>query len=121
MGLDFALEGIDMPMPRWSYSGFNHFRRSLAKHIGITLDDMQGFGGEEDWSPHRDDPLTLLLDHSDCDGELSPEECAKIAPRLRQVVQEIDWGPYPYDLEHGLLLADVMEKAAKLGKPLIFC
>jgi hypothetical protein len=70
----------------WSYSGFNDFRTHLAKSIGITLDEMNGFGGHIDWPDAKQEPLVILLHHSDCDGRLDYWECEKIAPRLREVI-----------------------------------
>lgn len=36
-------------------------------------------------------PTTLrpLLDHSDCEGEMTPEECAQVAPRLAEIVRTL--------------------------------
>lgn len=106
----------------WSYSGFHRFRRRLAMAaLGIDLDKMRGFvalGEGRSWTKLNDDPITLLLNHSDCDGELSPSECHLIAPRLREIVSV--WSD-DYDRHHALLLAQGMEQAANAGVPLEFC
>lgn len=143
MGIGFNVEGSDVPWskcPHWSYSGFHSFRKLLAKSIGVDLEQMEGFSewnredltvkskGTIPWSTVND-PLVPLLHHSDCDGELSPSECAKIAPRLREVcsawvvnrVTENNKWIDSYDQENGLLLADAMDLAAKTNKPLVFC
>lgn len=123
MGIDFSHCGA-----HWSYSGFHRFRRKLAQDAGLNdLNRMQGFGGwggqsrgEVPWDTVTD-PLAPLLHHSDCNGTLSPEECASIAPRLREIVEkwpdDLEWG---YDRSQGLELARGMEKAARKGKPLKF-
>jgi hypothetical protein len=71
------------------------------------------------------DPIVPLLHHSDCDGELTPEQCAVIAPRLRELVSgwEDEWtaGIENYDKVNALKLADGMDQAVELNKPLIFC
>lgn len=117
MGIDFSHTDAS-----WAYSGFGRFREALAKHEGFDLDDMVGFGGERSWDSVTT-ALKPLLDHSDCDGELSPEDCATVAPRLREVIEAV-WpagGDYSYDRWSGLLLADGMEAAAAAGEPLEFC
>jgi hypothetical protein len=78
---------------------------------------MEGFSGERPWSDVVNDDLIPLLNHSDCDGELSPDECSKIAPRLRAVVAP--W-PEDYDKINALKLADGMEWCVDNQQPLIF-
>lgn len=111
MGLDFSHTDA-----RWSYGGFGNFRRRLANEIGMNLDDMEGFGGNIPFHIYQDD-IIPLLNHSDCDGELTPEECKQVAPRLRELVS--GWED-DYDKSKALDLADGMELAANQGKPLEF-
>lgn len=120
MGLDFSHTNA-----HWAYSGFMRFREALAQHEGIDLDRMEGFRRYGDDRPRVswatvDSPLKALLDHSDCDGEMSPEDCRQVAPYLRKVIHEV-WPGDCYDRENGLLLVDGMEKAAAEGVPLDFC
>ena len=115
----------------WSYSGFHEFRKRLAAAIKIDLEQMHGFAptpGEEPrpfanqpWS-EIDDPIKLLLDHSDCDGELTPAACRWVAPRLRELAR-----PWPaddsdagYDRRMALALAEGMERAAWRDESLEF-
>lgn len=114
MGLDF--EGSKA---HWSYGNFKRFRCRLALEIGIDLDQMAGFA-EKDGISWKDftDPIIPLLNHSDCDGQLSPIECARIAPRLRQLIARWDDG---YDKRQAILLAEGMESCTEAGKPLFFC
>lgn len=111
MGLDF--EGSEA---RWSYIGFNRFRERLAFAIGLELEDLEGFGGTIKPAQVKDD-IKWLLFHSDCDGQISARRCAKVAPRIREIVACWD---ADYDKEQALLLAQGMESCAKHGKPLIF-
>jgi len=117
MGLDFSHSDA-----HWSYSGFMKFRTHLAECTGIDLDMMEGFGGDGEWSPPLTEPIIDLLNHSDCDGELTPEQCKIIAPRLRKIVSEWSDSDYMvmYDKKNALLLADGMEEAAANGEPLEF-
>lgn len=112
MGLDFS--HCDA---HWSYSGFHRFRCKLAKEIGIDLDSMKGFGGKISWDKIKD-PIKPLLNHSDCDGELTSEECREVAPRLRELVK--DWPDDDYDKQKALELADGMEFAAIMNENLEF-
>ncbi len=113
MGIDFS-----HGQARWSYGGFNNFRQRLAQILGFNLNDMIGFGGDLSWDQVHD-PIKDLLDHSDCDGDLSPEQCATIAPRLREMVTA--WPNDEYDKVSALKLAEGMELAAAEGERLIFC
>ena len=114
MGLDFL--GADA---HWLCSGFNRFRVKLGKGISINLDEMGGYGGDISWKELNDDPIIFLLHHPDIDGDLDPKACAKIAPRLRELIK--DWPDEDYDKEQGLLLAKGMEECAKANKTLKFC
>jgi len=103
-------------LPRWSYSGFSFFRTLLADEVGISLSSMQGFGGDGSWL-EVDDDLVPLLNHSDCDGSLSPEDCARVAPRLRELVSRWEGG---YDRDMGLRLAEIMELCVVWDRRLLF-
>lgn len=121
MGLDFAgwKDSAWDDCPHWSYSGFMRFRERLADAIGLKLENtMIGFGGEQPW-PDTKDPLLWLLDHSDCDGDLSPAQCRKLAPRLREIVSS--WPNDDYDRVQAELLSRAMELCAEQKRKLIFC
>lgn len=120
MGIDFSHTGA-----HWAYSGFGRFRDALAEHEGIDLGQMEGFRRHGDDRPRISwdtvtTPLKPLLDHSDCDGEISPEDCAAVAPHLRKVIAAI-WPEGAYDYQSGMELADGMDAAAEAGEPLEFC
>ncbi|MER2057200.1 MAG: hypothetical protein ABTA16_00170 [Niallia sp.] len=112
MGLDFSHTDV-----RWGYSSFNIFRKKLANQIGINLDAMEGFGGDIKFDQFKDD-IIPLLDHSDCDGELTVKECKKVAPRLRELVS--NWDDGDYDKQKAISLAEGMELAVSQGEPLEF-
>lgn len=107
--------------PHWSYSGFHRFRASLAELCGIELDKMGGFGGSRAWPSVESEPLVPLLNHSDCDGELSAEECRVVAPRLRELLPKLS---NDYDRVHGERLAALMDLVVDHGADgatLVFC
>jgi hypothetical protein len=118
MGIDFS--HCDA---HWAYSGFHRFRVRLALEVGIILDSMAGFDSTpaKSWDDieAKDDPIVPLLNHSDCDGVLSPEECRSIAPRLRELVR--NWPAEDYDRYQAEMLAEGMDSAAEEGVALEFC
>ncbi|MBT2477608.1 hypothetical protein [Streptomyces sp. ISL-94] len=122
MGIDFSHGEA-----QWSYSGFAQFRTAIATREGIDLNQMYGYGGERSWDTITS-PLRPLLDHSDCDGNLSPADCTAIASHLHTVVEELwpatlqqDDDPIgTYHRQAGLALADGMEQAAEADEPLEF-
>ena len=120
MGLDF--KGSDVS---FSYGGFHRFRRRVASSAGIMLDKMEGYTGTNPipWSTVNDD-LKYLLDHSDCDGQISAICCGKIAKRLEEII--VTWN-FPvsdieanWHLENARTLVKDMKALAKKNKPLIF-
>lgn len=131
MGLDLRAgredgrRGSD-PWPQWSYAGFNVFRERLARHIGIDLSTMKGFGGEGDWDSVQS-PLRHLLDHSDCQGDLSVEQAAELAPALEEALAEIDRLPdsaddvrWHYDVRAGTALVELLRLCVAERVPVEF-
>ena len=115
MGIRFSPGGAN-----WSYLGFHNFRTRLAGEAGIKLDQMDGFASGEPFVSWNtiDDDIRPLLNHSDCEGELTPEGCAKVAPRLRELVS--NWPDDDYDKINALRLAEGMDEAVKSGENLEF-
>ena len=101
----------------WTYNLFHEFRVKLAHEVGIDLNQMEGFGGDRSFSNYKD-AIIPLLEHSDCEGELTVEDCARIAPRLRQLV--CSWNGDPDQIQ-ARMLAEGMEHAANLNRPFYFC
>ena len=100
MGLDLY-NGISEGV-YWSYDCFHDFRNKLADIIGISLNEMTGFYGTKSWDNVEDD-IVPLLNHSDCDGELSVEECKKVAPRLDEILEKLEDDDYDKKLAKGLV------------------
>ncbi|MFJ8657431.1 hypothetical protein ACIRNU_34475 [Streptomyces rochei] len=115
----------DDPWPQWSYAGFNLFRRRLAAHIGINLDQMRGFGGEGDWSAVTS-PLRHLLDHADNEGELTPQQAVELAPALQQALFALahtvdpDDPYWDYDRRAGMELVELCARCASENIPVVF-
>ncbi|MFE9381355.1 hypothetical protein [Streptomyces sp. NPDC006855] len=73
------------PDVSWSYTGFGMFREWLAQTEGLVLAEMDGFGGDRQWSSVST-TLKPLLNHPDDDGpDLTPAQCASILPRLEAI------------------------------------
>ena len=106
----------------WGYEGFNAFRTKLAREIGISLAGMDGYGGHTMWEdlPNADDPIIPLLTHIDSGGVLTWQECAVIAPRLRELMG--NWlADDDMHKSRGLQLADGMDKVVLTDSELVFC
>ena len=112
MGVDFS-HGVGSR----SYSGFQLFREEIAAEIGINLDEMEGFGGDWLWDG-VEDSVRPLLDHSDCDGHLTPDECRLVAPRLRELAADAAFSRF--NEQFATQLADGMDCAAEAGENLEF-
>ena len=86
-------------------------------------DDGYRRPGARSWDEVTTD-LKPLLDHSDCDGEMTPEECAQVFPRLREIAAA--WPKHgvamsdAFDRKSALALAECMEVCAAGGEQLLF-
>jgi hypothetical protein len=106
MGLDFSHGDA-----HWGYISFNGFRTRLAATTGRTLESF--------WTgQYNDHPLAPLLNHSDCDGEISPEDCARVAPALKAIMEQ--WPENDSDRHKGLLLVEAMQECVVKKEPLEF-
>lgn len=103
----------------WTYSGFGRFRRQLASAAGIHLENMIGYGGQQQWDDA--DVLTVLLHHSDCDGHIEPFHGVALAARIRHLVADWDDDDLDADKHNAMLLAEGLTRAACDGQRLEFC
>jgi hypothetical protein len=71
-----------------SYGGFRAWREKVAETAGFDLNSMIGFGGEAAWK--IDEGLCLILDHSDCEGEIRWWDCLKVALALTKILRKMD-------------------------------
>ena len=101
--------GLDMSHDAWhgAYSAFKRFREEVATAAGIPLVQAaypKEYGGgsrlepdipwdrftaenlQGDWDTPPDDPLFILLVHSDCDGRIPTQYCEHLANRLEQLI-----------------------------------
>lgn len=76
MGLDITCKCEYIGFRAGSYSGFHYWRTILAALNGIDLEKMVGFGGETAWT--EGEAFYELLNHSDCEDELTPSQCREL-------------------------------------------
>lgn len=116
---------VGVPSASQSYGGFHRCRTLLAAEDGIDLESMAGF--TEGGVPWAEVSTTLapLLNHSDCDGELTPAECSVILPRLKEI--RLSWSAadsddqrHGWDLGNLDSLIDVVTYCATVGVNLNF-
>ncbi len=73
-----------------SCTSFNDWRRCLCEAAGYgDLDNYLGFGGDKAWP--ESDILIVLLNHSDCDGEIEWTDCIKLADRLFYMLPDMTY------------------------------
>jgi hypothetical protein len=82
--------GLDTSHNCWHgpYSSFNRFREKLAGLIDIP--DLKAHWDSGQDFPHDIHPL---LNHSDCDGELSVTEAQQVANGLTAILEKKDDNP----------------------------
>lgn len=73
-----------------SYSHFDRFRMAVAAAVGIDLNSMQRFGGSTSWDIFAKDPIRILLEHSDCEGDIAVADLLPLAGRLDEVAKLLD-------------------------------
>jgi hypothetical protein len=125
MGLDFS--HCDA---HWAYSGFNRFRTRLCQELGVDWEAIVGKlfqkmtteeekQADAEFAKIADHDIAPLLNHSDCDGDLSPEQCVSVARALRSLTA--NWPDDDYDKQQAIFLAEGCELAAQNGEKLEFC
>lgn len=104
--------GLDTSHNAWhgAYGSFARWRNELARAAGYGLakqplsEDYPGVTTEQpdldwdsfapenyqgEWARTPDDPLIVLLAHSDCDGVIHPEQGRALADRLEELLPSI--------------------------------
>jgi hypothetical protein len=123
---------VDLAMMENFYDEFRVRSRYFSEPVGgLVGDDYKRQVKEakrrweseaREWS-EIDSDLVPLLNHSDCDGDLSPEDCARVAPALRAALAEmaLDGHLPDHDVESGGMLAAMMDYCAQYNRRLAFC
>ena len=135
--------GLDTTHDCWygAYSAFYRWRVIVARMVlGIQLTEMEGFekgifaqGLKEagllmdplPWSPYDGRPIVILLNHSDCDGEILTGDCLAIAEELKAIMPLAKklppgWGHMPDFAKATQRWIDGLEEAAERGENVEF-
>lgn len=59
---------------------------------------MEGFGGAGDWMPYMQDAISVLLNHSDCEGYIASWQCEPLAKRLEELLPLLSEDGMPPDM-----------------------
>lgn len=118
-----CMEGFAYSMA--AHKGYDHVRlfgTNINKHRepGQSTANYTDYIGTQpviSWDKIKD-PIKPLLNHSDCDGDLTPDQCREVAPRIRELVK--DWPDDDRDKINALLLADGMDLAVNKKENLEF-
>lgn len=119
MGLDFS----HGPGAHWSYSGFNVFRRRIAMSIGVISSIDEELYDNGVYKFLINEPIYPLINHSDCEGELTVEEMKQIIPQLKIIIDKWKVNSAPaieYDIANGEAFIEAMEEAIKYDENLEF-
>lgn len=102
--------GLDTTHDAWhgAYSAFTRWRNGVAKAAGyqivevvasygmtypqpaIDWDSIRPENYEGAWAATPEDPLVVLIAHSDCDGVIHPEQAGPLADRLEGLLPALD-------------------------------
>lgn len=120
------MEGIDLQRMD-GFGPMNDLDAYLKMHPEMTMQQVTPamYEGAEkefyaEWTISWKDVETTLepfLHHSDCDGEMTPEECAQVLPRLEECVKEID---EEWEAERGQKLVNMMRICVEQDAHLLF-
>lgn len=72
-----AMQGFHEAYPR---------HRDAEHRAAAKVAQWRGQTAPIAWDAFSDDPLALLLNHSDCEGEIAVEHCIPIAERLEAIL-----------------------------------
>ena len=123
--------GLSVSHNAWSggYRAFNEWRRMLGE-IGQAQPVCEPTPGMKlgDWEETPDDPLAIIMAHSDCGGHVRAEHAGPLAERLREILKRQGGFtlhvPTGWDLQEFLRVteafAEGLEAAGSAGEPLEF-
>lgn len=102
-----------------AYSAFHRFRGAICTAAGGVW-DINGRWEISEEIYNANEGLVALLNHSDCDGEISPEMCIKVADDLEKLLPIINTNDaIGFGAMTRKFIAGCRE-AAKLNEPLEF-
>lgn len=74
-----------------AYSAFMRFREVVCQCAGLgDIHKREHFvEGGLPWPDEKDSPIVILLDHSDCDGEIKWKDAKPLADALEQLLPSL--------------------------------
>lgn len=104
---------------QWSCSGFNNFREKLMRGLGETM-TLYNLYEHDEYFKHvwGDDDIFPLINHCDCEGELTIPEMIKIIPRVAEII--LLWNEEDYDRVNGMKFVEGMKLAIGAKESLKF-
>lgn len=84
--------GLDTTHNCWhgAYSSFNRFRYWLAEKIGVDLNEYIGYSENgTKYLSSIDHDIMPLLNHSDCEGILTVQECILVSSGIEKILSSI--------------------------------
>ena len=127
--------GLDTSYDCWhgAYSAFHRWRTRIAEVSGyaskwpdgLEIDDAEDGAAVADgtWKKLPNDPILVLLCHSDCDGQIAPEHAGPLADRLEGLLPNLhgDGGGYLGDYKAATeRFIKGLRQAAADGEPIDF-
>jgi len=88
MGLDVSHDCFS-----GSYGTFNRYREYLCSLVGIDATKMQGLcdvGPGLEWPTDSEEPICIMVNHSDCDGDIPKEDVLPLANRLKELLPKME-------------------------------
>lgn len=99
----------------WSYSGFMVFREAIANACGLTGNLVDHYINDT-YTQLANHPIYPLINHSDCDGQLSVAEMNQLVPAIKNILTKLD----PRHQDAALEFIDGMKNAIACDEPMIF-
>ena len=124
-----------------AYSSFGRFRNAIAQAAGYAVNPVEykdGFKTDTilidwghitnknlhgEWDETPEDPLMVLIAHSDCEGLIRPEQAEPLADRLESLLPDLDGdiGGHIGSLkEKTQTFIDGLREAVELNEPVEF-
>lgn len=118
MGIDFSHGEA-----HWAYSGFMRFRALLAETLGYKTPLMEMYDNNT-YDVMEKEPIWPLINHSDCDGDLTVKEMKQILPQLISIVniweEQPDDSAGKFEIERTNAFIDGMEEAVAANETFEF-
>ncbi len=105
----------------WAYSGFMSFREKLVETIIVPCDLREMYKSGKHFIL-KEHPIFDFINHSDCDGFLSPEQLKVIVPALEEILEKWDITDVfiSHDYNNGKELIKGMKAAIEANENLKF-